>query len=87
MPARPRQPEHLECPFYPEIPIRCRATGPTSGVMGRRPGVPLAADAKTEIRPDSGELVVGAEAGMGAHPWGRGFAWALPSVQRASVAK
>ncbi len=48
--------------------------GPTSGVMGRRPGVPLAADAKTEIRPDSGEFVVGAEAEMHAHPWAWGLA-------------
>jgi hypothetical protein len=43
--------------------------------------VPLAADAKTEIRPDSGEFVAGAEAGMDAQPWAWGLAWALPSVQ------
>jgi hypothetical protein len=49
--------------------------------------VPLAADAKTEIRPDSGEFVAGAEAGMDAQPWAWGLAWALPSVQRASAAK
>jgi hypothetical protein len=68
-------------PFYTDIQIRCRATRPTSGVMRGRPGVPLGADAKTEIRPDSGEFVLGAEAGMDAHPW----AWALPSVEKASA--
>ena len=71
--------------------IRYRAKGPTSGVMGRRAGVRLAADAKTEIRPDSGELVVGAEAGMDAHPRALGVAWvfagALASVHKASAAK
>ena len=74
-------------PFYTEIQIRCRATGPTSGVMGRLSGEALAANAKTEIRPDSGEFVAGPEAGMGAHPWAWGLAWALPSVQKASAAR
>ena len=59
--------------------------------MGRLSGEPLAADAKTEIRLDSGEFVVGAEAGMDVHPWAWGlvgaFAWASPSVQKASAAR
>ena len=73
--------------FVTEIQIRRRATRPTSGVMGGRPGVRFAADAKTEIRPDSGEFVVGAEAGMDAQPWAWGVAWALPSVQEASAGR
>lgn len=66
-----------------EIQIRCRATGPTSDVTGRRWGVSLAADPKTEIGPDSGEFGGGAEAGTDVPPWEWGLAWAFPTVERA----